>query len=257
MDSKNYAITAERMPSKGLARFFPQTGHRSVQVKEPVEDTIHLRNLRVSATIGRDAWGRASRAQPIITSLQLHVDTTSAGNSDNLKDTLSYGQMYREVIGKADRASFESIDDLASSLGELFNNWPGKRVELQVLAPKASLRAEGGLTKECSWELGHSWKQCTLISHAWTIRGLKLACIIGVNPHERFEKQIVNIDLQIEGEITTAQYEAQLMGSGTAWTLLVNRICKVSFGATESDITYLFPPRGCGSFFLRNLGSPL
>ena len=221
------------MPSKGVARFYFQTGHRSVQVKEPVEDTIHLRNLCVSATIGPDAWGRDTppRAQPIIISLQLHFDTTIAGNSDKLRDTFSYGQMYRDVIKTAGGASFESIDDLAWSLGELFNGWPGKRIEMQVLAPKASLRAEGGLTKECSWELsiGHSRRQYTLISHAWTIRGLKLACIIGVNPHERLEKQIVNIDLQIVGEITTTAYEAQLLESGSAWSLLVNWICNVSF----------------------------
>lgn len=228
-----------------MEKFHIQTGHGSVQVEKPVEDIIHLRNLRVSAAIGPDAWGRDTppRTQPIIISLQLYVDTTSAGSSDDIKDTFSYGQMYKDVISKAEGVCFESIDDLAWSLGELFDDWPGKMIKMQVLAPKGSLRAEGGLTKECCWRrsIGNRGTKYTLVSHAWAIRGLKLACIIGVNPHERLERQIVNINLQIVGEIQADAYELQLTESGTAWALLVNQICKVRvLRHTSLIIMYLF-----------------
>lgn len=243
-----------------MEKFFVQTGHDSVECDSdnpnqlffinstnltnttmPMisEDIIHLRNLRLSAVIGMDAWNRPNQSQPIILSLQLYIDTTPAGNSDDIKDTFSYGQMCKDVIRKVDGKSFKSIDHLTWSLGELFNDWPGTLLKIQALAPKSILRVEGGLTKECVWrrETGNSFS-----THAWAITGLKIACIIGVNPHERLQKQIVNINLRIVGATDQAAYRRQVVESHGTWGPLVKRICEVSgeFGATSKcAIMYL------------------
>lgn len=210
------------------------------------EDIIHLRNLRLSAVIGFDAWNRPNQSQPIILSLQLYLDRTPAGNSDDIKDTFSYGQMCKEVIKKVDGKSFEGIDQLALSVGGLFNDWPGNMLKLQVSAPKSILRVEGGLTKECIWQQEDSnrWG-----SHAWAIEGLKIPCIIGVNPHERLQKQVVNVNLHITGAIEDATYRQQVIEGNRAWGPLVRRICEVSrvpehteFGVMQLVPFYLFLP---------------
>ena len=36
--------------------------------------------------------------------------------------------------------------------------------------------------------------------HAWVIKGLRAACVIGVNAHERLEKQIVVLDVRFARE---------------------------------------------------------
>lgn len=188
-------------------------------------DTIHLRNLYVSAVIGHDAWNRPDKPQPIILSLQLQADTTSAGNSDDITDTFSYGQMCKDVLTKVSGKTFETIDHLAWDLGELLNIWPGKLLTMQALAPKALLRVEGGLTKECTWRRGI---ESRLLNHTWAIKGLKIACIIGVNPHERLVKQSVTINLRIAGATEAAAYTRQIIEGNVMWQRLVNRVCDVS-----------------------------
>ena len=201
-------------------------------VPMPSLDTIFLRNVRLSAAIGYDAWYRVNQLQPITLTLQLFVDRSNAGISDDIKDTFSYGQMYKEVIGMADGNSFSSMDHLALSVVDLFNNWPGCMIKIRVFAPKSVLRVEGGVTKECVWRRAPADTSLkphgSLKGHAWMIDSLKIACIIGVNSHERVHKQIVNISLRIIGNLEPAAYHDQIRRAMGCWGPLVNRLCEVS-----------------------------
>lgn len=197
-------------------------------------DTIHLRNLQLSAVIGPDAWNRPDKLQPIVLSLQLQIDTTSAPNTDDIKNTFSYGQICKDVTAKLDGKTFVSIDHLTSDLAGLADNWPGETLKLQALAPKGMLRVEGGFGRE--FLLGrvetktHGWKTLNwhVGKHEWVVKGLKLACIIGVNPHERLEKQNLSVDLRLLGEDEVADYTLQSQGGFDTWRRLLKRICEVS-----------------------------
>ena len=199
--------------------------------------------MRLSAAIGPDAWDRAepNRAQPIMLSLKLYIDTRSAGDSDNIRDTFSYSNMCKDVFGQVDGASFATIDDLARCVGELMNGWPGKMLKMVALAPKAVLRAQGGLAKQCVWER-KAEGDLSLHSHAWRIKDLQLACIIGVNPHERLEKQTVIIDLRIVGKTEPVAYQKQMTEGRGTWAGLVKRVCAVSCGVfLPPEKIYLVP----------------
>ncbi len=198
-------------------------------------DTIFLNNLRLSAVIGPDAWNRQDRPQPIILSLQLQIDNSSAGNVDDIRNTFSYSQICKDVTAKLKSNKFMSIDHLTSELAGLADSWPGEALKMQALAPKGMLRVEGGFGREFSlkrietktnnfktlnWHVG---------SHEWFIKGLNLACIIGVNPHEWREKQNISIDLRIQGEAEVPDYTLQIKGGIETWRQLVKRICEVGF----------------------------
>lgn len=196
-------------------------------------DTVYLRNLHLSAIIGPDAWNRADKLQPIVLSLQLQIDTTTAGITDNIAKTFSYGQLCKDVTAKLNGQNFMSIDHFTSELAGLADNWPGETLNMQVLAPKALLRVEGGFgrhfflrrveTKNSGWK-NWNWH---VGSHEWVVQGLKLACIIGVNPHERLEKQNLSIDLRILGEAEVVDYTQQIKGGFDTWRRLVKEICDV------------------------------
>lgn len=197
-------------------------------------DTIYLRNLQLSAVIGPDAWNRPDKPQPIVLSLQLQIDTTSAGNLDDIKNTFSYGQISKDVTAKLDGKTFTSIDHLTSDLAGLADNWPGETLKLQAIAPKGMLRVEGGFGREFFLRRvetkTHGWKTVNwhVGSHDWVVKGLKLACIIGVNPHERVEKQNLSVDLRIQGEAEVADYTLQIKGGFETWRRLIKRVCDVS-----------------------------
>ena len=200
-------------------------------------DIISLRDFHMTAVIGPDAWNRPGKLQPIVLSLKLLIDTISAGTSDDIAHTFSYGNLCKDITLLSD-GNFCSIDDLTSNLVRiaLSKNWPGESLQLSLLAPKALLRVEGGLGRDLTLrkqriENGASkqhiwgWER-----HAWLIKEFKVACIIGVNPHERLEKQQITINLEILGEHgkTEADYRGQNgEGKGT-WATLVSRVCSVS-----------------------------
>lgn len=206
-------------------------------------DTISLRNFHTTAIIGPDAWNRPGKLQPVVFTLRLQFDTTSAGTSDEIAHTFSYGQMCKD-IDILSEGHFRNIDDLTTNLVNiaLAKNWPGESLRISVVAPKALLRVEGGLGREITvrkqWVESKAVKQQVwdLERHAWRVTGLKVACIIGVNPHERLEKQQVTINLEILGERGKAEedYRGKIEEGKSPWAMLVSRVCSVSRGSFHS-----------------------
>lgn len=170
--------------------------------------TIYLRNLQLSAVVGQDAWGRANKPQPLVLSLRLCRDTLGACVSDQILDTFSYGQICKEVTAAIDGKNFSDLDAIIFIIEDLSQTWAGESLHCEITLPKGLLRVEGGLRKEtvmlriyeqdeedvenAGWGLASS--QCKL-------RNIKTACIIGVNSHERLEKQAVSIDICIPERI--------------------------------------------------------
>ncbi|KAL8947053.1 MAG: hypothetical protein Q9222_006624 [Ikaeria aurantiellina] len=197
----------------------------------PQLDTIYLRNLVISAVIGPDAWGRKDKVQPVVLNIRLKIDTTAASTSDDVSHTFSYGQISREITSQLDGKTFNNLQHLITVLTTFAAFWPGEDTKLQALAPKALLRVEGGL------EISHTMRRkeryeengVPQVRHvdtrSWSIKGLKLACIIGVNKHERLEKQSVNVDLRIPA-IDPRTFDAK-EGSSENWRTLVKRVCEV------------------------------
>jgi FolB domain-containing protein len=196
-------------------------------------DIISLRNLHTTAIIGPDAWARHDKPQPLILSLQLTIDTTSAGTSDNVAHTFSYGQMSKDIVAKVERGDFMSIDHLTSEIASLADNWPGETLKITALAPHALLRVEGGFGRELMLRRRtikiREFEQLVwyVDSHEWFMQGIKVACVIGVNMHERLEKQGVVVDLRTMGEGGKEEYSEQIREGGEMWRRLGRRVCEV------------------------------
>ena len=196
-------------------------------------DTISLRNFHMTAAIGPDAWNRLGKLQPVVLTLKLLIDTTSAGKSDEIGHTFSYGQMCKDVAVLSGK-HFRSVDDLMHHFvaTAISAQWPGESLQISLVAPKALLRVEGGLGREVTLRKQLVGEQPTWTSErqVWLIKQLKVACIIGVNPHERLEKQQVTIDLEILGQhgiekSLNAEQDGEEAGM---WVTLVSRLCRVS-----------------------------
>ncbi|KAL8779603.1 MAG: hypothetical protein Q9213_006865 [Squamulea squamosa] len=197
----------------------------------PQLDTIYLRNLNISAVIGPDAWGRKDRVQPIILNIRLKIDTSTSSTSDDINDTFSYGQMCKEITSQLDGKAYNNLQHLITVLTTFAAFWPGEDTKLQALAPKALLRVEGGLEvthsirKKDRYEENGVPQVRHVDTRSYSIKGLKLACIIGVNKHERLVKQSVNVDLRLPA-IDPRTFEAK-EGPSENWRTLVNRVCEV------------------------------
>ena len=208
----------------------------------PYLDTISLRELHTTAIIGADAWNRVGKAQPLVLSFFLTFDTSYAGAYDDVNGTFSYGQMCKDVLAKVDGKDFRNIHHLTSKIADLAYTWPGETLKITAMAPKALLRVDGGFGRDIVLRRKDERSLWDVNSNEWFIQGLSIACIIGVNEHERLEKQVVNISLKMRGESDQEQYKNAMCGENEMWRSLVRRVCEVSNGLTCSctslDVPY-------------------
>lgn len=156
------------------------------------------------------------------------MDTSKTGNSDDLLHSFSYGQICKDLTSTIDAKTFVDIDRLTNALCGAARPWPGQKINGQVLLPKAFLRVDGGFRKHFARsELPDGdWEP---LEDRWVVEGIKAACIIGVNAHERLEKQTVNVDLTVSWT-KSAQASGQrslLPLSTEQWQALVKRVLEV------------------------------
>lgn len=194
--------------------------------KSPLSDrdTIYLRNLRLSANVEPDAWGRRGKSQPVIINLQLHLDTSTSGISDNLEYSFSYGQMCKDVISVMDGGTYD-FNSLGNQLFRIASRWPGESVDCMLTLPKALLMVEEGLSVRFQiFKLAEEvWR---FFRVEWYIKGLKTTCIIGVNAHERLEKQTVNVELRFSEEGEYNPFDPQRFNPW-CWRDMVAEVNKV------------------------------
>lgn len=105
-------------------------------------DRILIEGLRVATVIGVHPWERA-RTQPVILDLDVGFDTRNAARSDELPDTVSYGDIARHVTRLVEAARCELIEALAEQIASsLLAAFPLREVKLKLAKPGAIPNAD-------------------------------------------------------------------------------------------------------------------
>ena len=160
-------------------------------------DKIILRRMPFKLSIGKDAWGR-EKPQPVFITLEARFDVRNAAAADDVSKTLDYGKAYKALKEKLDVPTV-SIGDVIRAAADSVE--PGEMSLIEVVLPKGSLRAEGGVQFYHEIVNVQSLSYPKRYKQLLSIRGIRCACIIGVNPHEREEEQIVIVNLDFsEGD---------------------------------------------------------
>lgn len=163
-------------------------------------DLVCIDNLRLSANIGPDRW-KKSRSQPLLVSVALHADLSIAGLKDELTGSINYGTLSKVIIKEAqadETRVFSGLEDLAENISRIAFSLAPKSPEVSVslTAPKLLLYdaiAQLSIVRHpSSIEASKTWK--------WCINRWKAFVIIGLNPEEREEKQVLFTDLQMSFE---------------------------------------------------------
>ncbi|PGH23334.1 dihydroneopterin aldolase [Polytolypa hystricis UAMH7299] len=202
----------------------------------PKLDNIHLRNIQFPfpIIIGRDAWGRADKPQPATFSVRISYPSeliTRSGKTDDVSLTLDYGKLYRTITSMVEeRAGTEwnmahlagmirtiGLSVMDSTVNEAMeiplekqDAWNPSEAEVWVHLPKASLRAQGGLRfRSCMTRQSFTEAQG---EEEWCIEDMQCSCVIGVNEHERQQKQVVVVTLGIK-VAEPKEWRAEMMGS--------------------------------------------
>jgi dihydroneopterin aldolase len=99
-------------------------------------DVILLQGVQVPAALGVSAAERAMR-RPVMLDLEIARDLRRAGESDDLKDTLDYGEIYEVVARVAGERDHNLVEALAERIiSALFDRFEVSSVELTVRKSK-------------------------------------------------------------------------------------------------------------------------
>ena len=105
-------------------------------------DVVFVKGLKVEAVIGVFAWERAI-TQPILIDIALETDITSAAQSDNIANALSYKEVCDDVSAWCKELKAELLEHLAAKLiDKLFANYSCQKITLSVAKPTAIKEAD-------------------------------------------------------------------------------------------------------------------
>lgn len=170
-------------------------------------DKVFLSGLALTAKVGYDVWHRSGRTQPVILDVSIPAAIKVAGETDDVLQTVHYGHLCKAITERVESMTeWFDVHDFALSVCEASLSPAGSSgkgdgmVETTVTLPKALLLAEGfGLHVERSLQNVHGDVPGLLENEYLFVKSSKLSCIIGVNPHERLEKQFVVMNLKMFG----------------------------------------------------------
>ena len=169
----------------------------TMALSDSFTDQVLLSGINFEAEVGLDLWHREGKTQPV----QLDVQLTpiggleAASQEDNVAYTIDYGKLYKALKSAVFNGKFESVTLLylaiRTSLPETVA-WT-----LVVTLPKAILEADGGL--QLTWNGRIEAGDLPLVDHSLTLRDIHCRCIIGINTHEKLEKQRLSINVTMSG----------------------------------------------------------
>lgn len=134
--------------------------------------------------------------------------------------------MCKDVLAAVEGGGFGGIGGVVERVVRVAGGWPGVGLWVEVVAPKALLRVERGLGGEGGWvrDGGGGWRGK---GWEWGVRGLRAACVVGVNVHERGERQGVVVGLRVGGEGVGGDGIGELGGDDGVWREIVRAVCEV------------------------------
>lgn len=169
-------------------------------------DIVIIDSLSLSATIGKDWWGRV-RPQPLFVTLHLHLQPgylDKAAAADDVGESIHYGHLTKSIMGLVDGRDAQVFDgprNLARAVAKAAFALTGAiAAQRAVVAIKSEklIPLAGEFTMEISTSYTEEVIEGTEDIRV-TIKDLALSIIIGVNPPEREAKQRVITTVIIHG----------------------------------------------------------
>ncbi|KAF9913534.1 trifunctional dihydropteroate synthetase [Lobosporangium transversale] len=202
----------------------------------PMTDKICIRDLTVRNIIGVDAWERSKR-QPIIINIVVYTSVSQAGDTDHLPYSIHYGVLCKTVEAHSEKTEFRSVEALADSIARVvITKCHAPKLTIRIDKPRALLHAASAGVEITRSRSDYTEEQLagTAISplrfnheDIIFVKDLKLSCIIGVNPWEREEEQVVVVNLKIyPGFDDTSDRKADYVSKTHNYRTIVRTITK-------------------------------
>lgn len=160
-------------------------------------DEVIVKGIQFEAAVGLDIWHRPHKPQPVV--LEIHLTPygglEACANEDSVAHTIDYGKLYKALKAGVFGQNFESVTKLYQAIKQSIPETPAWLIRISL--PKAILAAREGV--EFTWTGETDSSGLVIVLQQMKIPGIECNCIIGVNSHERLEKQRLSIDIVTTG----------------------------------------------------------
>ncbi|PWN18059.1 Dihydropteroate synthase [Microstroma glucosiphilum] len=189
-------------------------------------DSLHISQLSVRIPLGVDSWERLTPHQPVTLDIQVHTDVSKAGRSDHLPYSIHYGILVKEVekhceeAGREGGRRYRSLEGLADGIAKVcLFVCKAPKVTLKVQKPRSLLHARSAgveifrVAEDFEHSDGTPAKHgedvadlhtlslapdsVSAIEDKVVVKDLLITTILGVNPWERVDKQVVKVNLTV------------------------------------------------------------
>ena len=163
-------------------------------------DAVFLRGIKTNVVFDADAWGRPGKSQPISLSIELapKQNLEAAGKDDDVSKTVDYGKLYKQIT-KVLEGTLSTEKELATSIAALLHPL-SQSYDINVQLPKAVLRTNEGIQFRLAniYAPQPAGEDVNVHVLRYRIAGMRVACIIGVNAHERLRKQDLVLAIEFQ-----------------------------------------------------------
>ncbi|TFK40337.1 Dihydropteroate synthase-like protein [Crucibulum laeve] len=171
-------------------------------------DLIRINDLLLTVSLCTGAhWPQTTiqaTPQPVLISVSIPYDIRHTASTDDLSHSINYATLSNEIRDLVSSGSFKSLDDLSSRIysalsASSLKAHPGiHQLHLKVIQTKAPLHCrEVGLESIANILPAGQWE---VVNVKHFLDDLTCPTIIGINPAERLEKQVVKIRITISSE---------------------------------------------------------
>ena len=109
---------------------------------------VRIKNLKLKAIIGIDNWERKKK-QTVVINIEYEIKNTKAHKTDNIKDTLNYRTLTKEIIEYVKSSRFQLLEKLTGNILKIILK--DKRIsqaKVEIDKPGA-LRFSDSVSVEC------------------------------------------------------------------------------------------------------------
>jgi len=96
---------------------------------------MRIKDLEVATILGVYDWERAEK-RPVLLNIELYVSCDNAGKSDELKDAVDYAVLEQKVVEHLSSSSYNLLEKLVYSVGELLLSLDKRIAKVIVEADK-------------------------------------------------------------------------------------------------------------------------
>ena len=110
---------------------------------------LRIENIRLRTIVGIYEWEKKSK-QDVIINVELEFDGAAAIKSDNIKDSVNYKTINKQIITLVENTNFDLIEKIAGDVVEIvMNDTKVQKATVKVDKPGA-LRSTDSVTVEMS-----------------------------------------------------------------------------------------------------------